>query len=264
MIGGGFQHAKTSTLWKKSKYFTWDYNLYTNHITVYVDYSIQLILKDMDKTKKKIGWMLESRAIVPGLYEYVLANYEILKDRCEMIVTHHSDLVKMDPSFFKWAPAYGTYIDNFVIREKTKLISMITSNKLITKNHIMRFNFANDNRDKIDIFGRGFREIDKKEEGLEEYAFSIAIENDSYDGYITEKVLDCFATATIPIYEGASDIINFFDSSAIIDFKKFNFNDITFEHYYSKKEGILNNLEIVKQFDILDDWIYSKYLVPYV
>lgn len=264
LFGGDFQHAKTSTLWKESKLFDWDFNSNSNSMTVYVDKFIPLILQNKYIKNVKFGWMLESRSIVPGLYEYVIENYKQLKESCEFIITHHSDLVEKDPQFFKWAPAYGTYIDNFNLREKTKLISMITSNKMYTANHIKRINFAKQNLNKIDVFGRGFSPIDKKEYGLEKYCFSVAIENDSYNGYITEKILDCFATATIPIYEGASDIGKYFDKSGIIQFENFKIEDLSFELYYSKFDSVKNNLELVKQYSILDDWIYNKYLVKYV
>jgi|688.fasta_scaffold87497_2 hypothetical protein len=263
LIGGGFQHAKTSTLNKESDLFEWQFNTYKNNITVYVDYSIPLILKDNNKTQK-IGWMLESKSIVPNLLEFVILNLEILKQNCLFIITHHSKLVELDPSFFKWAPAYGTYIDTIEIKNKNKLISMITSKKMITENHIKRINIANKYINKIDVFGRGFNEIEKKEIGLNDYAFSIAVENDCYDGYITEKILDCFATGTIPIYDGAPNIGKYFDINGIIKYDNFALEELTYDLYNSKKEYIINNLELVKQFDILDEWIYKKYLVDYV
>lgn len=264
LFGGDFQHAKTSTLWKESKFFDWDFNSNSNSMTVYVDRFIPLIIEDKHVKKIKFGWMLESRSIVPGLYEYVLNNIKQLKENCEFIITHHSDLVKKDPDFFKWAPAYGTYIDDIKFREKTKLISMITSNKMLTINHIKRVDFAKHNINNIDVFGRGFLEINKKEFGLEKYCFSVAIENDSYNGYITEKILDCFATATVPIYEGAPDIGDYFDKSGIISFQDFKIEYLSFDLYQAKIDSIKHNLELVKQYSILDDWIYNKYLVKYV
>ena len=47
--------------------------------------------------------------------------------------------------------------------------------------------------------------------------FSIAIENASYETYFTEKLLDCFATGTIPVYYGAPDIGDYFNKDGIID-----------------------------------------------
>tara|TARA_Y100000592_G_C5474605_1_gene321516 strand:- start:208 stop:387 length:180 start_codon:yes stop_codon:yes gene_type:complete len=53
----------------------------------------------------------------------------------------------------------------------------------------------------VEKYGSGAgNPIDKKEEGLTNYLFSLAIENSKIDNYFSEKLLDCFATSTIPIY----------------------------------------------------------------
>ena len=59
-------------------------------------------------------------------------------------------------------------------------------------------------------------EIPNKEIGLKDYRFSFCVENDTYDTYFTEKILDCFATGTIPVYLGAPDIGNHFNMDGII------------------------------------------------
>ena len=94
--------------------------------------------------------------------------------------------------------------------------------------------------------------------------FSIAIENDSYETYFTEKLLDCFATGTVPLYIGAPDIGDHFDSNGIINLTNvFDFSTLTRDLYESKKESIKNNLEKTKDLDILDDWIYKTFLKQY-
>ena len=55
-----------------------------------------------------------------------------------------------------------------------------------------------------------------KEDGLCDYMFSVAIENGEYETYFTEKILDCFATGTIPVYLRAPDIENHFNMDGII------------------------------------------------
>lgn len=54
------------------------------------------------------------------------------------------------------------------------------------------------------------------------HKFSIAFENSSRPGYITEKLVDSFAAATVPIYYGASDVTKYFNPKAmlILDDKK--------------------------------------------
>ena len=100
-------------------------------------------------------------------------------------------------------------------------------------------------------------EIEKKEEGLCDYMFSIAIENGQYETYFTEKLLDCFATGTIPVYLGAPNIGEYFNKDGIIDLtEEFDVSD---EIYYNKMDAIKDNLERTKKMEILEDFIWENY-----
>jgi hypothetical protein len=112
--------------------------------------------------------------------------------------------------------------------------------------------------DQVDLFGRGFNEIENKEEGLCDYMFSVVIENGFYQSYFTEKLLDCFATGTIPVYLGTSDISDYFNKDGIIDLTE-EF-DVSEEIYYSKIDAIKENLEKIKTIEVLEDFIYMQYL----
>lgn len=56
-----------------------------------------------------------------------------------------------------------------------------------------------------------------KEEFQKQYRFSLAIENSSFPGYITEKIIDAWAAGTVPIYWGDKDIAKSFNSESFID-----------------------------------------------
>jgi len=71
----------------------------------------------------------------------------------------------------------------------------------------------------VELFGKGIREVASKLEALEPYAFSIAMENTRHNYYFTEKIIDCFLTATIPIYWGCPEIGRFFDAKGILAFQ---------------------------------------------
>ena len=109
---------------------------------------------------------------------------------------------------------------------KTKLLSMISSNKNWTDGHNLRVNMMRYLMDKADVFGNQVRPIATKEDGLRDYMFSVAIENSSYETYFTEKIIDCFATGTIPIYWGAPDIGDHFNSDGIISLEDIEDIDI--------------------------------------
>lgn len=260
LIGGPFQHAYTSTLWKKAKTLEWEFNSKVNSTTFYVDREIFLALDDKHDGKRKFGWLLESRSIVPGLVENIIVRREEILEVYEAIFTHDQRLLEVDKKF-KWCPAYGTYIDKPKIHDKTKLVSMVTSNKALTPLHRLRNRFAENWRDSLDLYGRGYNEIEKKEDGVVPYMFSIAIENDCYKTYFTEKLTDCLATGTIPVYLGPSDIGDHFNTDGIIKLSEnFELSQLTPELYEQKKEAIADNFERSLAYDVLEDWIYERYL----
>lgn len=59
------------------------------------------------------------------------------------------------------------------------------------------------------------------------HKFSIAFENSSHSGYITEKIVQAFAAKTVPIYFGDLDICKTFNKNAFINCHDFNnFDDV--------------------------------------
>lgn len=76
-----------------------------------------------------------------------------------------------------------------------------------------------------DVFG--LDEWVKISRTLEYYMFSIIIENNSVDNYFTEKLLNCFAVGTVPIYLGCPNIGEFFNRNGIIEVsRKTNFKKL--------------------------------------
>ena len=92
--------------------------------------------------------------------------------------------------------------------------------------------------------------------------FSVAVENDCYETYFTEKILDCFACGTIPVYLGSPDIAEYFNKDGIILLDvNFNIESLNDELYSSKKDAIQENFVKSLEYNVLEDWIYKKYLV---
>jgi hypothetical protein len=97
-----------------------------------------------------------------------------------------------------------------------------------------------------------------KSEAINDYMFQIVIENDSYSTYFTEKVTDCFATGTIPIYWGAPDIGDYFNMDGIIVLDEhFEINSLTKELYYSKLSAVKDNFNRVQNMIGADDYLYG-------
>jgi hypothetical protein len=110
---------------------------------------------------------------------------------------------------------------------KTKIISAVSSNLTSLQGHKNRFAFINQMmghfKNRLDVYGRGFNEVDDKFDALINYQYSIAIENSHLPRYFSEKIADCFLTYTMPVYYGCSDILDYFpeDAMILIDIKDY-------------------------------------------
>ncbi len=271
MIGGGFQHDVCSSALNKNKYVEWVKDKSAN-ISIHIDDGLFL---DIDKTKKNYGWFGESSAIIPRYINLALSNINYFKEKYEYIFTHDKRIIEKDPSFFKFTiPNALPYIQNKKIYEKNKLVSFIGSNKIYCSGHSFRQEMINKYKNIVDHYGRGFEnkelpwsyqenniEETGKLIGLKNYMFSIAMENDNYDDIFCEKITDCFATGTIPIFWGTKNIGNYFDEDGIILLDdKLNINNLTEDLYYSKIEHIENNFSICKTLETSEDYIFLKYI----
>lgn len=111
-------------------------------------------------------------------------------------------------------------MEQIFFEEKTKNVSIVTSNKAFTEAHRKRIEFAKRLKanfgNNLDFFGRGFVSMDDKLESLRDYRFHIAIENSSYDGYFTEKITDCFLAGTYPIYYGCKNLDQYFPKNSFL------------------------------------------------
>lgn len=260
LVGNSFTHTTGgnkgySVHGKESKYVQWVFDLSADE-TVYVDQNINQAFTD-GVEGVKYGWLLESKFVVPGIDEEIKNNVEEYFKVFKYIFTHDKDLLSLD-SRFKWCPAQGFWIKEPKIYEKTKMISMISSNKSFTEGQKNRLEWVNKIGDQVDLYGRGFNEIANKEEGLCDYMFSVVIENGVYESYYTEKILDCFATGTIPVYLGSPDIAEHFNKDGIIELS--DEFEVSEEIYESKMDAIKDNLERVKNIEVLEDFIYTNYL----
>ena len=259
LVGNTFTHLTDgnkgySVHGKESKYIEWVSD--GGDATFYIDNTINDGINDKRKGPKYL-WLLESKYIKQGLVESIILNQEMVEDTYESIFTHDQRLLSLGDKY-KWCPAQGFWIKDPKIYEKSKMISMISSNKAMCEGHKLRLDWVERIGDQVDLYGRGFNEIADKEEGLCDYMFSIAIENGQYETYFTEKLLDCFATGTIPVYLGAPDIGKHFNMDGVILLSE-EF-DISEEIYYNKMSAIEDNLERAKKMEVLEDFIWENYL----
>ena len=263
LIDDSFAHDNYCVAGVNSEFIQWDRTLSENRKTFYSNGRIPDIRKEISKKEDSYGFLFESRAIEN--YDY----YEQFIPKFEKFFTHSSDFLKKYDNCI-WIPGGGIWVGGIYgkgeikITEKTKLCSIVSSNKTMCKLHNFRLEIVNHLKNsKIDIFG-----LDNWKpiyESLENYMFSIVVENFQDELYFTEKLMNCFATGTIPIYLGAKNINEKFNIDGILSFNSLDELDKILENlsedlYYSKMDSILDNFERCKQYRSLEDYIFNNYL----
>lgn len=102
---------------------------------------------------------------------------------------------------------------------KTKLMSVVCSNKTFTSGHKKRLEFIYKLKeyfgDQFDIYGKGINEVDDKWDVICNYKYHIVLENSSDPDYWTEKLADSFLGLAYPIYWGCPNIYDYFNREAI-------------------------------------------------
>lgn len=123
----------------------------------------------------------------------------------------------------------GTY-DEFkagIVPPKTKLLSVVSSNRLLSRQHIARANFIKRLKellgDELDVHGPlpGDPPMPwqpMKWDAIVQYRYHIAIENSVYPEYWTEKLADPFLVGTYPIYHGCPNVFDYFPQKSLSTF----------------------------------------------
>lgn len=261
-FGSPFSHDTTSCHNITPKKFKWVFDQPSNNdIEIYLDYNIIGGFKS--SCKNKFLWMCESRGIVPAQMEFIYSNADKLKEVYKKIFVHDYNLLKLGPEFvYCPAAANHTWVVNRGIHKKTKLVSMVSSGKNMCEGHRYRNDLMQSFKTKflnIDYYGRSFNPFEKKEDVLNDYYFSIAIENEKYSNYYTEKLMDCFATGTVPIYYGTPELPKMFNMDGVIVLdNNFDAEQLNVDLYFSKIEAIKENFERCISHQTADDYIYDR------
>ncbi|PKA39745.1 glycosyltransferase family 10 domain-containing protein [Rhizobium sullae] len=103
--------------------------------------------------------------------------------------------------------------------QKTKQVSIVSSNKAFTEGHRERLEFVARVKsyfgEEVDVYGRGINSFADKVEVLSDYRYHIAIENSVFKDYWTEKLADPLLTLTYPIYHGCPNILEYFPEGSL-------------------------------------------------
>ena len=187
--------------------------------------------------------------------DYFLANYH---------VNYFDRYFKMNIFFwenFKEIDAKRLEVLKSPIRKK--FCAAVISNCGSVYSFRLRFiDKLGNNYKKVDMGGGCNHNINRrvwnKIEFLNEYKFSIAMENSRGDGYLSEKIVDSFRAGTIPIYYGDYLVDEFINPKTYILIR--GDKDIDTKIEYIKKIDNDDKLymEIMKEKPIIDDKFKEK------
>jgi hypothetical protein len=182
-------------------------------------------------------------------------------DKFDLILAWDTEILKSCKNSKKFV--FGTcWIDfNNLNLEKKNEVSFIMSNKRMTPDHLFRhsvWEYLNKFNEINGFYIKKFMtppRIGSKNQLFENAKFHIVIENARRENWITEKIIDCFATKTIPIYHGCPNIGEYFNEKGIIKFNNLQeldeiLNNITPQIYNEMYEYIEENF--VKSYEYFD------------
>lgn len=289
----------------KPKMFSWEDDIDLD-VELWVDYSLEEGIHTSKKKKYKYAWICESRSIVPflsRLYETDEKGHKVAReitptlqamiDAYDAIFTCDWGLINLhDKIHFSYAGSTLPWTKPQdllkIVPKKHKNCSFIASNKNICLGHSYRkeiYEYILEHNLDIDVYGTitgkdYFGECDNcwqyggadgwmdKTSALVDYRYSIVMENDFYPSYFTEKLTDCFATGTIPIYLGSPDVYRWFDSEGIIQvnsleelkdgIKYYDDNDLWEENYKARLYHVNQNHKKLFNLRHPDDVLFGN------
>lgn len=177
-------------------------------VNIYDEYNLGITTE-----KNPIVMLVEPRSIEPFAYDWVEVHHKEYK----YVFTFDSRLLERCSN--AKLMLYGA-VNIFSDCPKTKMISMACSGKTSCEGHRERLRIARLLKSKIDVYGKfdGGMYVDYSDI-FNDYKFHVAMENYSDGYYFTEKILNCFATKTVPIYYGCPHISEYFNSKGILQAK---------------------------------------------
>jgi hypothetical protein len=198
---------------------------------------------------------------------------------CNKIFTWNDNLIK-EPGFIKInipQPRYKIQSNKFKFFNK-KLLVNISSNKFsnsrieIYSKRLQSISFFDKfHPNEFDLYGFDWNRpnniyfntykgtVEDKISVMSQYRFAIIYENCRIDGYITEKIFDCFYSKCVPIYLGAPNINKYIPSDCFIDRDIFQ-NDEHLYNFISKINETQHEVYLNNIYKFLNSSQYTKFL----
>lgn len=264
------RHSQHAPYGHEGKYFFWDrynYGLDTHF------YGSEAMLHTMGSPRTKYGMLTESRIIAPKDYE-IFHKHKGLEKEFKYIFTYDEKILNELENARFYPIAAGIWNQSMkeeLHRRKEKDVSILCSDKVMCPLHQFRLELARKcKKEKLaHTFGRfdGGAYVKSVDECLDDFRFSIVIENDISDYYFSERLTSCFAAQTIPVYLGARKIHEFFNPEGILFLQDMDLqhaaqvlSQCTKEVYEERLSAVLDNYGRVQEYANMQDYLYEHYL----
>ncbi len=185
-------------------------------------------------------------------FSLILSWSDMVLKRCE-----NSSFLVYGESWFDDKHIYEPGTKDAKKRNKDFSVSFLRGNKLQSIGHVIRHELFS-RQEEIKVPREFWTHLgdlndfstmkDTKEDSFGKYQFSVCVENNSHEGYFTEKITDCILCKTIPIYYGCSNIGQFYNTEGIIQFQNADqaiklINNLTPEYYKDRLSVIEENYQ---------------------
>lgn len=223
---------------------------------------------DVAHACEKVLWLTESRSIYsdPSFIDDVIA----MEDTFDYVLTHEQELLDRGAKYLK-VPLIQYFLQDSNITDftKTKNLSMIQSGRVqdTCPGHALRESIRINFEARYDRYGtrEDSTRVDCVSEAYKDYRFAIVVENNKQPNYFTEKLLDCLACKTIPLYYGATPENYGFDANGILSFTTIEelasiVDNLSEELYNSKLDAVEANYELTRgKFKTVETFIHTEY-----
>lgn len=177
-------------------------------VVCYVDTHIRKV----EEPGNQVAMLIEPRSIQRDVYITAKKKAHLFK----YVFTHDSRLLNEIPNAkpIIWGGCW-CQCENPI---KDKFMSILSSDKKYAELHRVRLRTALMFKDtpNIDVYGTCVGKYVDPIQAHEHYKYAVIVENYIDDLWFTEKIINCFATKTIPIYLGSKAIGKYFNVNGII------------------------------------------------
>ncbi len=193
------------------------------------------------------------------LFPYSIPKYLIKKENfCTLIagnkyVNHPLELYSKRVEAIRWFEKnhieefdlYGVGWDEYLVTNRYIRFALrkLKLTKLTKLTKILKLNYPS-------YKGK----VASKKDTLEKYKFYICYENaKNIDGYITEKIFECFFAGCVPIYWGAGNVLEYIPKECFIDKRKFD----NYEELYLYMKNMTDD-RYIEYLNAIEEYLKSN------